>query len=219
MLSTPDERIIKRYANRKLYDKADSRYVTLQEIARLVRRGDEIKVIDNDSGEDLTSVTFAQIILEEEKKKTHLVSVPFLRGLIQSGEATVQDLTDRATRGMEALGGLTDKAGERVREVAEQSTRAFGDGLSIVDDLLSGTQSRLDTIRESAVESVDRLRGSTVFQNELERVEKSLRSLETAVAKLRDDEGTSEPLDGAGTDDVAEDEDAEEDKAEPKAGS
>ena len=132
----------------------------------------------------------------------------------------MQDLTDRATRGMEALGGLTDKAGERVREVAEQSTRAFGDGLSIVDDLLSGTQSRLDTIRAAAVESVDRLRGSTVFQNELERVEKSLRSLETAVAKLRDDEGTGEPLDGAGTDDVAaEEEDAEEDKAEPKAGS
>ena len=175
MSSAPRERIIKRYANRKLYDKADSRYVTLKEIARLVRRGEEVKVVDNDSGTDLTSVTFAQIILEEEKKKTHLVSAPFLRGLIRSGEATIQDLSDRATRGMEALGNPR----------------------SMVDDLLSASEARLDTIREAAMGSVDRLRASVTFQNELERVEKSLRSLEAAVARLRDDDGGSDVEPGA----------------------
>ncbi len=219
MSATPNQRIIKRYANRKLYDKADSRYVTLQDIARLVRRGEEVKVVDNDSGDDLTSVTFAQIILEEEKKKTHMVSVPFLRGLIQSGEATVQDISDRATRGMEALGGLSEKAGERIREVAEHSSRALGGGLSVVDDLLSGTQERLDTIREATMESVDRLRASATFQNELERVENSLRSLEAAVANLRDDDQGRKAEQGPGPEDGDVVDGLEEDTAEPKTGS
>jgi polyhydroxyalkanoate synthesis repressor PhaR len=84
-----EKRIIKRYTNRKLYDKQESRYVTLEEIARLVRRGEDLKVVDNETDDDLTAVTLAQIILEEEKRKTHLLSVPFLRKLIRSGEATV----------------------------------------------------------------------------------------------------------------------------------
>ena len=61
-------RLIKRYANRKLYDTRDSRYVTLQQIAEFVRRGDDVQIIDNKSKEDLTNVTLAQIIYEEEKK-------------------------------------------------------------------------------------------------------------------------------------------------------
>jgi polyhydroxyalkanoate synthesis repressor PhaR len=60
-------RVIKRYANRKLYDTRDSRYVTLDRIAELVRGGEEVKVIDNGSKADLTKVTLAQIIYEEQK--------------------------------------------------------------------------------------------------------------------------------------------------------
>ena len=56
---------IKRYGNRKLYDTHQSRYVTLEEISRMVRSGEEIRVIDNKTQEDLTSVTLAQIMLEE----------------------------------------------------------------------------------------------------------------------------------------------------------
>ncbi len=62
-------RLIKRYGNRKLYDTQESRYVTLEVIASLVKQGEEVRVLDNDSGEDLTAVTFAQIILEEERRK------------------------------------------------------------------------------------------------------------------------------------------------------
>ena len=57
------KRVVKRYTNRKLYDKQESRYVTLEEIARLVREGEDVGVIDNETEEDLTAVTFAQIIL------------------------------------------------------------------------------------------------------------------------------------------------------------
>src|SRR5689334_13206664 len=119
------ERIIKRYTNRKLYDTDQSRYVTLDDIARLIRENEEVRVIDNESQEDLTAVTFAQIILEEEKRKTNLVSVPFLRKLIHSGEAAVQDLSDSAKRALDQLGDLPTK----MREVVEGGGRALDEAI------------------------------------------------------------------------------------------
>ena len=72
-------RVIKRYANRKLYDTQQSCYVTLEQIAKLIQQGAEVKVVDNNSKEDLTSITLAQIIFEEEKKKRSFLPLSFLK--------------------------------------------------------------------------------------------------------------------------------------------
>ena len=77
-------RTIKRYANRKLYDTRDSRYVTLDHIAAMVRAGDDVRVVENTTRADLTTATLAQIIFEEEKKTPRL-SVAGLRKIIQGG--------------------------------------------------------------------------------------------------------------------------------------
>jgi polyhydroxyalkanoate synthesis repressor PhaR len=66
--TAPERHLIKKYANRKLYDTRASRYITLDEIAQLVRYGHEIKVVDRDNGADLTQVTLSQIVLSEEKR-------------------------------------------------------------------------------------------------------------------------------------------------------
>src|SRR6266581_6663000 len=66
--TAPERHLIKKYANRKLYDTRTSRYITLDEIAGLVRDGHEIKVVDRDNGADLTQVTLSQIVLSEEKR-------------------------------------------------------------------------------------------------------------------------------------------------------
>ena len=77
-------RTIKRYSNRKLYDTHDSHYVTLQQIAGLIRNGDEIRVIDKTTQQDLTAATMAQIIFEEEKRGPRLPA-DGLRRIIRSG--------------------------------------------------------------------------------------------------------------------------------------
>jgi polyhydroxyalkanoate synthesis repressor PhaR len=77
-------RVIKRYSNRKLYDTHDSRYVTLEQLAELVRQGEEIRVVDKTTDKDLTSATLAQIIFEEEKKAPKL-PVERLRQIIRTG--------------------------------------------------------------------------------------------------------------------------------------
>ncbi|HEY0190744.1 MAG TPA: polyhydroxyalkanoate synthesis regulator DNA-binding domain-containing protein [Kofleriaceae bacterium] len=81
----PETRIIKRYANRKLYDTEHSRYVTLDQISEMIRNGDDVKIVDNKSKEDLTTVTLAQIIFEEEKKQRSFLPLGAMRNIIQSG--------------------------------------------------------------------------------------------------------------------------------------
>src|SRR5690349_4965495 len=81
----PETRIIKRYANRKLYDTEHSRYVTLDQISEMIRQGDDVKIVDNKTKEDLTTVTLAQIIFEEEKKQRSFLPLGAMRNIIQSG--------------------------------------------------------------------------------------------------------------------------------------
>lgn len=96
---TPREkRVVKRYSNRKLYDTRESRYVTLLQIAEMVRAGEEVQIIDNATKDDLTEVTLAQIIYEEQKQSSGLGrSVPLqtLRDLIhQRGERLMSQLRE-----------------------------------------------------------------------------------------------------------------------------
>lgn len=91
-------RVIKRYSNRKLYDTQDSRYITLLQIAEMVRGGEEVQIIDNTSKEDLTEVTLAQIIYEEQKQRassSRNVPLQTLKELIhQRTEKVLSDLRE-----------------------------------------------------------------------------------------------------------------------------
>lgn len=79
----PDEpAIIKKYANRRLYDTGSSSYITLQRLSEMTRAGREFKVIDAKSGEDITHTVLTQIIVEEESRGATLLPVSFLRQLI-----------------------------------------------------------------------------------------------------------------------------------------
>ena len=79
--------VIKRYANRKLYDPQASQYVTLEELAEMIRAGREIAVTDATTGEDLTAMVLAQIILEKARSRRPSLPIAFLHQLIQYGEA------------------------------------------------------------------------------------------------------------------------------------
>jgi polyhydroxyalkanoate synthesis repressor PhaR len=79
-------RLIKRYESRKLYDTEESRYVSLEEIGRFVREGQEIKVIDNATEEDVTAHTLTQIILEGGRNGRTQIPTEFLHDLVRMGE-------------------------------------------------------------------------------------------------------------------------------------
>ncbi len=163
-------RIIKRYGNRKLYDTSESRYVTLEEIARYVRSGEDVTVIENETGEDLTALAFAQIILEEERRKSGLLSLPVLRQLIQHGEQALEGIRAQVDRGMGAIGEIGERAGRRVQEIV-----ALGERLGTL-------QQRID---ERLKRSVERITAHPAVQKEIQRIERTLAVLEERVNRLR----------------------------------
>src|SRR4026208_599934 len=91
----PETRIIKRYANRKLYDTEHSRYVTLDQTSGMTGAGDDVKIVDNKTKEDLTTVTLAQIIFEEEKKQRSFLPLNAMRNIIQNGGELVAEAPGR----------------------------------------------------------------------------------------------------------------------------
>jgi polyhydroxyalkanoate synthesis repressor PhaR len=82
---------IKKYANRRLYDTSNSRYINLDDIAVLVRNGKDIKVVDANSGEDLTRVTLTQIIVEDAKGQPSGLPLELLRQLIVASDRVGQE--------------------------------------------------------------------------------------------------------------------------------
>ena len=113
--------VVKRYSNRKLYDTQESRYVTLDEIEEMIRAGKEISVVDAASGEDLTSVTLTQIILEAERSHRGNLPTAFLHQLIKHGEAW-QDFIQRSLRS--SLENVTTSQREMDRIFREWAARA-----------------------------------------------------------------------------------------------
>jgi polyhydroxyalkanoate synthesis repressor PhaR len=113
-----DPILIKKYSNRKLYNSSRSRYITLDEIAALIREGKQVKIVDSTSQEDLTTVTLAQIILEEEKKRKHLLPVSFLHQLIQYGHSLQTLFQRQVFSNLEALMTTQTEAGKLWREWA-----------------------------------------------------------------------------------------------------
>ncbi|MCK5073362.1 MAG: polyhydroxyalkanoate synthesis regulator DNA-binding domain-containing protein [Bacteriovoracaceae bacterium] len=83
-----DVRIIKRYQNRKLYDTHQSCYVTLEEIAQIIREGHEIQVVDNKTKNDITYMTQIQLLFDQERKSTRAGDVELLKRVIRSEEGT-----------------------------------------------------------------------------------------------------------------------------------
>jgi polyhydroxyalkanoate synthesis repressor PhaR len=97
-----DVRIIKRYQNRKLYDTFQSCYVTLEEIAQIVREGNEIQVIDNKTKNDITYTTQLQLLADQERKSLRAGDTELLKRVIRSEEGTLTGYI----RGLEAQMGL-----------------------------------------------------------------------------------------------------------------
>lgn len=84
--------VIKRYTNRKLYNTSSKQYITLDGIADLIRSGEEVQILDNSTGEDLTALTLTQIIFEQEKKQSGFLPRSVLTGLVQAGGDTLGSL-------------------------------------------------------------------------------------------------------------------------------
>ena len=156
-------------------------------------------VDDNDTGEDLTAVTFAQIIFEEEKRKNGLLGLPALRWIIQQGGEALQELLSSVDRGREALGNVRELAEKRMKQLthppaphaaaAERGRSVGHGGRGILNEILELPQKQLEQLQHridaQVRASLERVAGHPAVQNELRRIERSIKGLERQLGRLR----------------------------------
>ena len=112
-----EERLIRKYANRRLYDAQDSRHVTLDDLRKLIAAGERIKVVDDKSGEDLTRNILLQIIASQEQFGTPVLSTQLLEAIIRFyGNPIQQMLTTYLER---SIGGLLRQQNVMQAEMAK----------------------------------------------------------------------------------------------------
>jgi len=129
-------RIIKRYANRKLYDTKSKQYITLDEIADLIRGGFELQVVDNTSGEDLTALTLSQIILEQEKKQKGFLPRSVLNALVESGGKSIGTLREHLESPLELIKQVDEEIEQRIQALIQRGELAEEHGRKLRDQLL-----------------------------------------------------------------------------------
>ncbi len=115
--------LITRYANRKLYDTEAKRYVTLEDLADFVRQGEDVRVVDHATGEDLTSQTLLQVVFEEQKKIGGLLPQVFLTRLIRAGGSTMSALRSRLVA-LDPFQTVDEEIRRRIQSLAEQGLLA-----------------------------------------------------------------------------------------------
>jgi polyhydroxyalkanoate synthesis repressor PhaR len=122
---SPDVLVIKRYGNRRLYNTETQTYVNYEDLIKLVRDGQDIKVLDSTSKEDVTKAVLIQLILEEEKDKKSILPTPFLFQLLRSREESMQDFfTNHLSASFDAYLKTKEEFDKRFRSMLEMATQA-----------------------------------------------------------------------------------------------
>ena len=128
---------IKRYPNRKFYDTEQKRYITLEDISEQIRLGREVHVVDQNSGEDITSIVLAQIIFEQEKKNSGFVPRAILTGLVQAGGYTMGRMRSALANPLELLKQIDLEIENRIDRLIKQGELAEDEARRWRDKLLS----------------------------------------------------------------------------------
>ncbi|MCV6547373.1 MAG: polyhydroxyalkanoate synthesis repressor PhaR [Cohaesibacter sp.] len=132
MSDTSEQTIIKKYANRRLYNTGTSTYVTLEDLSEMVKAGEDFVVFDAKSGEDITRSVLTQIIFEHENKGQNLLPIAFLRQLIRFYGDSMQTLVpsylefsmDNLTKDQDNLRKqLSDSFGNSAFDAMEEQVR------------------------------------------------------------------------------------------------
>ena len=166
-------RVIKRYANRKLYDMSESCYITHDEIATVVRNGEDVRIIDNRTKEDLTTQTLTQILFDKERRQKKSLPLTTLRSLFQSGENFIQKhiaqpvtiLRDEAEENLRKVFGprppneelFDDEAAETepfepIDDAEDDGAGAKPKGADAVRDWLENSQKALEATQKTLEE-------------------------------------------------------------------
>lgn len=160
-------KIIKRYQNRKLYDTQQSCYVTLDDIAKMIRSSEDVMVIDNKTKNDITAATLTQIIFESEKKASQYAPLFTLREIIQNGNGSISSYLAK-------LGAFPQDYAEKQAAAQAEAAQKLENGKASYDDMKKSLDERVASAANAATAAKELERG---FSNDLPDLPNSNRSL------------------------------------------
>ncbi len=181
-------RVIKRYPNRKLYDTEAREYITLAGIAALIRQGEDVQVVDHATGEDLTSLTLTQVILEQERKQGGYVPRSVLTGLVRAGGDTLAGLSRALASPLVLLRQIDEEIGRRLEDLVERGELAEEEGQRLRDKLI-GQPFLLPRRSGPSDEELERalLAAGVPTRDEFERLSEQLKMLAEKLEDLSQD--------------------------------
>ncbi|MDP1917769.1 MAG: polyhydroxyalkanoate synthesis regulator DNA-binding domain-containing protein [Myxococcales bacterium] len=186
-----EPKVIKRYTNRKLYDTVESRYVTLDEIADMVKQGVEVQIVDNRTKEDLTSVTLAQIVFEEEKKKNQM-PLSVLREIIRRPQDSLNEITATVTQRVatfrEEATNRLDKLLGREAEAEPLTPAAL---LTQSQKVVEAWQAKIDERVKHAIENV--LGNLPALGRDLNTLVQRIEQMEKRISEIEEARRSDEP--------------------------
>jgi polyhydroxyalkanoate synthesis repressor PhaR len=189
--------VIKRYSNRKLYDTESKRYVTLEDLADFIRQGEDVRVVDHVSGEDLTSVTLLQVIFEEEKKIGGLLPQVFLTRMIRAGGDTVSALRGRLAA-FDPFQVVDEEIRRRIEGLKEQGRLTEEEALRF-QDLMTRRNPQADVVHipvkgedEAAPEASASPQEASVDPQEMESLLQQIDQLEQELQYLKQSRQSAE---------------------------
>jgi polyhydroxyalkanoate synthesis repressor PhaR len=168
--------VIKRYRNRKLYNTQLKRYITLNEIEGLIKQQEAVKVIENDSGNDITAATLSQIIFEHEKNETGLLPINLLTSLVQSGGKRMEEIRRNIFNSLTLAHHFDAEIERRVDILISRGELSQEEASQVLKKLLSVVYTP-DDMRENIEERIisflreKQLPSHTDFQTLIDRVE------------------------------------------------
>jgi len=133
--------LIKRYANRKLYNTQSSRYITLKGIAELLERGEEVRVIDNESGDDITKVALSQILVDDSRSN-HEPSTSLLTQIMERGGDVLYDVLKK---GVDDATGNIDEIQDRFRNIIQGENGKRSRGSESSSEQPEGTETEANS--------------------------------------------------------------------------
>lgn len=148
--------VIKRYPNRKLYDTQAKQYITLDGISELIRDNQEVQVIDNVTGEDITALTLSQIIWEQEKKQGGFLPRSVLAGIIQASGNRLNALQRNLLASKGFIHEVDEEIKRRINYLVQQGELLESEGHKLIEKLLSQNQDneRTQVIIDQQIESI-----------------------------------------------------------------
>lgn len=169
--------IIKRYANRKLYNTRESQYITLSQIAQLIEAGEIVQILDKSSGEDITEITLAQVFVDDRRKRPGAPPIEGLKDVFRNtSEQVRKQLADPVSNIRQTFGESVNRLLKTGEERANETRDSFQNWISEQTQVLEDTQRRFE----------DRLKVISTYVEDFKALHDQLQQLQVQVNILAD---------------------------------